>query len=148
MALLAEARRTLAQAERAVDIAWRAGQGEVGRVRIGFLASACNNVLPPVIRAFRRHFPNVALELDELLDEEQLRRLVDAQLDVGFLRAVPADLVLQSEVVLMEPLAAALPERLMHILTLQAGNSELSSNRVFEGCASKFYVLASPLWLW
>ena len=67
MALLAEARRTLAQAEPAVDIARRAGQGEVGRVRIGFLASACNSVLPPVISAFRRHVPNVALELDELL---------------------------------------------------------------------------------
>lgn len=108
-ALLVEARRVLVQAERAVEIARRAGQGELGRVRVGFLGSACNSVLPPVVRAFRTRYPHVALELNELLDDEQVHRLSEGQIDVGFLRAVPDRALLQSEVVLSEPLAAVLP---------------------------------------
>jgi DNA-binding transcriptional LysR family regulator len=104
--LLVEARRTLAQAERAVDIARRAGRGEVGRVRVGFLASASNSILPPVVRTFRTRYPSVALELNELLDDEQVRQLEEGQIDVGFLRAVPNGAILRSEVVLTEPLAS------------------------------------------
>src|SRR5215218_6549383 len=38
--LLDEARRTLAQAARAVDVAQRAGRGEAGSLGIGFVGSA------------------------------------------------------------------------------------------------------------
>lgn len=108
MALLIEARRALVQAERAVEIARRAGRGEVGHVRVGFLASACNSILPSVVRAFRTRYPQVTLELTELLDDEQVYRLGEGQLDVGFVRIVPDRALLQSEVVLREPLAAIL----------------------------------------
>lgn len=108
-ALLVEARRALAQAERAVEAARRAGRGEVGRVRVGFLASACNSVLPPVVAQFRVRFPAVTLDLEGLLDGEQLRRVAEGELDVGFVRTPPADPALPSEVVLREPLAVALP---------------------------------------
>jgi DNA-binding transcriptional LysR family regulator len=108
-ALLVEARRTLAQAERAVEAARRAGRGEVGRVRVGFLVSACNSVLPPVVAQFQARYPAVTLDLEALLDGEQLRRLAEGEIDVGFVRTPPADPALPSEVVLREPLAVALP---------------------------------------
>jgi DNA-binding transcriptional LysR family regulator len=109
VALLAEARRTLAQAERAVATAQRAGRGELGRVRVGLLVSACNNILPPVVARFRARYPSVSLELHALLDTEQLRQLAQGSLDVGFVRAVPADAQLVSEAILVEPLSAVLP---------------------------------------
>jgi DNA-binding transcriptional LysR family regulator len=109
VALLAEARRTIAQAQQAFDIARRAGQGEVGRVRVGFLSSACNSILPPVIHLFRSRFPHVALELHELLDDEQIRRLEEGHIDIGFVRTTLHSAMLQSEIVLAEPLAAVLP---------------------------------------
>lgn len=120
-ALLVEARRALAQAERAVEAAHRAGRGEVGRVRVGFLASACNSVLPPAVAVFRARYPTVTLDLEGLLDGEQLRRLAEGELDVGFVRAAPGDPALLSEVVLSEPLAAVLPadHRLAGAATLE-----------------------------
>jgi DNA-binding transcriptional LysR family regulator len=110
VALLAEARRTIVQAERAVELTQRAGRGEVGRVRVGFLASACNSILPPAVACFRERYPAVTLEMEGVLDGEQLRRLSERDLDVGFLRSEPTALNLQSEVVLAEPLAAVLPK--------------------------------------
>jgi DNA-binding transcriptional LysR family regulator len=62
-----------------------------------------------VVRAFRTRYPSVALELNELLDDEQVRRLGEGQIDVGFVRVAPDRALLQSEVVLTEPLAAVLP---------------------------------------
>lgn len=107
--LLVESRRAIAQAELAVEMTQRAGRGEVGRVRVGFLTSACNSLLPPTVARFRSRFPSVALELESLLDGEQLRRITEGELDVGLVRAAPDTTMLQSEVLLNEPLAAVLP---------------------------------------
>jgi len=46
----AEAVRTLAQAEAAVDTARRAAKGEIGRLSIGFIGSATYVFLPALIR--------------------------------------------------------------------------------------------------
>jgi DNA-binding transcriptional LysR family regulator len=61
------------------------------------------------VRAFRARYPQVALELTELLDDEQVCQLGEGQLDVGFVRVMPDTALLQSTVVLTEPLAAVLP---------------------------------------
>jgi DNA-binding transcriptional LysR family regulator len=61
------------------------------------------------VALFRARYPGVALDLEALLDGEQLRRLSEGELDVGFVRAAPGDPALPSEVVLTEPLAAVLP---------------------------------------
>src|SRR6478672_9779054 len=72
---LEEARRTLAQAEHAAQAARRAGRGEVGRLAIGFVGSATYEVLPLVLREFRRRFPGVELSLQEMTTLEQTRAL-------------------------------------------------------------------------
>jgi DNA-binding transcriptional LysR family regulator len=52
----------------------------------------------------------VALRFDELLDDEQIRRLTEGQLDVGFFRApVVGNAALAAEDLLDEPYAAVLP---------------------------------------
>ena len=68
---LAEARRTLAQAAFAVEVARGAEAGEVGRLRIGYVDAALWSPLPNVIRAFRERFPRVALTMLERLPTEQ-----------------------------------------------------------------------------
>src|SRR4051812_21953167 len=59
--LLREARPVLAQAERAVEAARRAASGEQGTLRVGFLSSVSNYLMPPVVRAFRARHPGIAL---------------------------------------------------------------------------------------
>jgi DNA-binding transcriptional LysR family regulator len=84
--LLDEAPRAFAEVDRALAETQRVGRGEVGRLRIGFLPSATNELVPAAVRTFRTAFPAVVLELSEELDEPQLEGLAQGRLDVGVLR--------------------------------------------------------------
>jgi len=86
-ALLAESRTALAQLERAAVVARRAGRGELGRLAIGYVASAAlTGVLPEALAAFRVARPDVAIELSALDTPRQWAALADGSLDIGFLR--------------------------------------------------------------
>jgi DNA-binding transcriptional LysR family regulator len=109
-AFVAEARRTLASAERAADAARRAARGELGRLAIGYVASVAYELLPAVVRAFRKRAPDVTLALAELSSAEQSRELAAGNLDVGFVRRPPPiDAGLVGKVVRKEPIVVALP---------------------------------------
>ena len=113
-----EAKRTLAQAERAVSRVRRASKGELGRLVVGFIGSATYSVLPPIIRRFRERYPDVDLTLQELSTVHQVRALREERLHVGFLRAFNSDPLLRSQVILQEPFLVALPEH--HQLSQQS----------------------------
>jgi DNA-binding transcriptional LysR family regulator len=85
---LVEARATLAQAARAIAVVRRAGEGEIGEIRLGFTASSpFTEVMPQVIYAFRRRFPEVSLKLVGMTTREQLAALVARKLDLAFIRS-------------------------------------------------------------
>jgi DNA-binding transcriptional LysR family regulator len=109
-AYLARARDILAAVEDAAREARRVQRGEVGRLDVGFVGSAMYSVVPELLRAFRERFPEVGLRLRELGTTEQLRRLEDGRLDVGFLRPPGPRSGLSIETVLREPVVAAVPE--------------------------------------
>lgn len=111
--VLAEARRTLEQAERVAIAAQRVSQGVFGRLRVGFPGSFPHTTLPAILRTFRAKFPGVELTLHERSTEEQIEALEAGAIDVGFLRLpvenAPAGLAIQP--ILREPLIVALPKR-------------------------------------
>jgi DNA-binding transcriptional LysR family regulator len=87
-ALLPEARALLTQAERAATVALRAQRGELGELRIGFTASAMfSGVIPQLINAYRRHLPEIRLQLQELATQQQLTALLERRLEVAFVRS-------------------------------------------------------------
>lgn len=109
--LLPEARATLAQAEKAVVVARRAGRGEVGRLEIGFTGSApFNPLLPQSVRRFRERWPDVQLSLNEMSTTAQFEALAAGRLDVGFLRpGQPMEMVgIAQRLLLREPLLAVM----------------------------------------
>ncbi|SDM76721.1 LysR family transcriptional regulator [Nonomuraea jiangxiensis] len=111
-AFVAEARTSLAHAERAAEAARRAGRGEAGRLVIGFVGSATNVTLPRVLRRFRARYPGVQVELRESPTAQQAEDLRQGLLDVGLLHAPLAGLaaeVLSTQTVARELLLAALP---------------------------------------
>lgn len=88
---LAEARRTLEQAGRTVEIARRARLGQYGELSIGFTASV--PFVPEVASAlfkFRQTHPAVHLQFDEMAHPEQVAALADRRLDLGFIRSAEA----------------------------------------------------------
>ncbi|HEY5930873.1 MAG TPA: LysR family transcriptional regulator [Burkholderiales bacterium] len=122
-ALLGEARQILARVEQAVLITRRAGRGEIGELAVGFISVADYNVLPVVLREFRRKYPLVNLTLRESTTDAQVRDLVAGRLDVGFLLPPVAEPALESVAILREPLIVALPEK--HPLAMKPGKLAL-----------------------
>jgi DNA-binding transcriptional LysR family regulator len=106
--LLREARRTLRQADHAVDAARRAAAGETGRLAIGFLSSTTNYVMPPVLRAFRERYPDVEVQAEDLAVAALVSGVRDQRLDAGITRPPLVD-DLMTETILTEPVAAVLP---------------------------------------
>jgi DNA-binding transcriptional LysR family regulator len=110
-AFLPEARKVLAQAEHALNMARRAARGEVGQLVVGFVSSAVYGKFASVFGLMRARYPDVALVLQDLTSEEQVEAMEAHQLDVGLVR--PPVLMaegLTSRVIGREPLVVALPE--------------------------------------
>jgi DNA-binding transcriptional LysR family regulator len=107
----AEAVRTLAQAESAVQTAKRAAGGEMGKLSIGFLGSATYAFLPELVRAFKGQYLAIRLKLQELTPLEQETAFEKGLIDVGFTRTLTAEQckTLSSRHLYTDPMMAVLP---------------------------------------
>jgi DNA-binding transcriptional LysR family regulator len=108
--LLEEARRIFVQVDQTVRTVQHVGHGEVGHLTLGFVPSASNEVLPPLLRAFGERFPGVELFLREMRPDRVVQQLHDKLVDVGFLYLPLEDASLGIECVSREPLVLALAE--------------------------------------
>jgi len=87
---LESARKLLRGAEDAIDVARRAARGEVGTLHVGYAPSVELDILPKVLLAFSKRFPDVELRLTPLATREQLEALRQRQIDVGLV-LLPAE---------------------------------------------------------
>lgn len=84
---LAEARAVLGQAEQAENAGRRAGRGEVGRVVLGYVASAVyGGVMQEQLSRFRAAWPGVKVTAQEVPMGELPGLVAQGQLDLGFVR--------------------------------------------------------------
>ncbi len=104
----AQAKRLIEEAEEIVQLTRRLAQ-LAERIVIGFVPSTLYGALPAVIRAFREAVPQIELSLIEMFTVEQLGALKGGRIDIGFGRLRFDDAQLTREVLLDEPLIAALP---------------------------------------
>jgi DNA-binding transcriptional LysR family regulator len=111
-AFLAGVKEMPLAAERATMAARRAARGETGSLRVGFTASATFNVVvPSIIRAFRRAYPDIDLTLEEANTAPLIARLREGVLDAAFLRPGSADTGdFQVRRLSEEPMVVALPK--------------------------------------
>ncbi len=106
---LTEARLVLQQVDRAVLLARRAHQGEIGELKIGFTASApFTSTLPRSILAFRQAYPDVHLELQELSSGQAVEALLEERVEVGLIRPIALPDSLEAVELFSEPLVAVL----------------------------------------
>ena len=84
--LLEDAYRVLQVAEVAEQRAKKASHGLVGTLRVGVIAPTANSWLAAILNQFRKEHPGVQLSFFDLPSIEQMRRLREGELDVGFLR--------------------------------------------------------------
>ena len=109
-AILADSEELL---QRIADIELRArkiGSGEVGHLRIGFVAFATASVIPAIVLAFRKLYPGVALDLKNMPTVQQIDALKSGSIDVGFVRLPVSVDVLLVDSIHQEPFAIVLPK--------------------------------------
>jgi DNA-binding transcriptional LysR family regulator len=108
--MLTEARRLLGLLENAVELVRRTGSGAVGAIAIGFVPSASNAALPPLLRRFSATHPDVTMHLREMAPGDLVRRLHAGDLDVCFMYLPFSDPSLEQAVISREAFIVALPE--------------------------------------
>ena len=109
-ALVADAERLLGQVEEIRLRVERLGSGEVGHLRVGFVASATLNLVPAVMVAFRRQYPGVTFSLKNIPTAEQVEMLRSGELDAGFVRMPLREPGLSIALVSREPFAIVVPK--------------------------------------
>lgn len=62
------------------------GTGDVGELRIGFLGSAMQHVIPDLLLKLKSNFPRIKTSLEELSNQSQLDAVLKDSLDLGFVR--------------------------------------------------------------
>jgi LysR family hydrogen peroxide-inducible transcriptional activator len=78
-----------------------------GTLTVGFIPTVAPFVLPRVIHRFGREFPNATLEVYEGLTEELVQKIIAAELDVAITSLPIKSRLIQTEVLLAEPLLVA-----------------------------------------
>lgn len=91
------------------------GEGDTGEVRIGFLGSAMQNVIPQLLVRLRDKFPKIKTSLEERSNLEQVDAVLKDELDLGFVRLsrVPAELHMQT--VFKDTFSLVVARKLPHV---------------------------------
>ncbi|MDQ0240419.1 LysR family transcriptional regulator [Arthrobacter bambusae] len=112
--LLTHARKVLTQYEAMGAALRQARNGEIGRLRLGFVSSAAISAIPPVVRYLRSEWPGIELDLREVTTDEQMDLIAAGTLDAGIAREVRAGPGISQTLLRNEPLvvAVALDHRL------------------------------------
>ena len=107
---LAEARRMLADAERARERTKEGALGRRGHLDLGLIASAMLGVLPAILHAFRSRYPDVSLAIREFEIAGLFEALSAGAIDVGFVHPPLRTPAALGQIALeRDPLVAVLP---------------------------------------
>lgn len=109
VAFLTEARRLLGLADGALDHVRRIHAGSAGTVRIGFTSTAAFGVLPALLNQVGAAYPEIDLDLYEMVTREQIDGLLTGDLDLGLARPPFDPAMFASRLLHREALLLAVP---------------------------------------
>ena len=84
-AFLAETRLTLAQAEKAKQVAQETAKGMRGHLTVAYIAPLLMGFMPESLKTYHEKFPEVDVNLVEMPLTEQMAALQDGTLQIGFM---------------------------------------------------------------
>lgn len=107
---LEQARLTIAQAEKAINMARQVSKAKQKMLRIGFVPVAEMKIFPYVLPNLRVQNPELKIELHSLNNIEQFKGIKKGELDITFTRQRLDSEEIESRFVLREPLVFILPK--------------------------------------
>ena len=85
-------------------------RGELGEIVIGFLASSAYDVLPTIIKHYRKQYPSIHVVLKQQTSAEQLKALQEGTIQIGIISEPIEDETLNFEIIRRESMVIALPK--------------------------------------
>ncbi len=86
------------------------GDGDTGELRIGFLGSAMQHVIPSLLLSLKDKYPKIRTSLEERPNAFQLEAVLKDDLDMGFVRLARVPAGLHMETVFEDTFSLVLPE--------------------------------------
>ena len=102
--------RMLAEIENFHAHARQIGAGEIGKLKIAHPGSITHSILPDLLVALTEKFPQLEIELFELLTDNFEQALINYQIDIGFSRELPKNKSLAARLVSSENFALVVPQ--------------------------------------
>jgi DNA-binding transcriptional LysR family regulator len=93
-----------------LDTAKLLQDGKKGALKIGYVGSAMQNVIPNLLLKFEKNNPNILFNLKEIDNNKQIDDLLSFSLDIGFVRLERIPRTLASKVILKENFCLVLPK--------------------------------------
>ncbi|ANH80203.1 transcriptional regulator [Niabella ginsenosidivorans] len=88
----------------------RIGEGKIAELRIGFIGSAAQTVIPDLLFRLNKKYPTIEVSLNELPNETQIEYLLENKLDFGFVRSHIAPPGLSMRVITEETFSLVVPK--------------------------------------
>jgi DNA-binding transcriptional LysR family regulator len=107
-AFLAEARKIIAQVDRAAQVA-RSAAGTAPSLRVGIIDASYDS-MPQILHEVQARYPDLVINQVEASVPEQYQRLLDGRLDVGIGRAAMAPPGVASQLFREDPLGVLIPD--------------------------------------
>jgi len=89
--------------------------GSEGTLKLGYVGSAMQNVIPSLLKQFKKNHSSIKFSLSELDNSMQIDALLEGQIDLGFVRLSQVPKSLEMKTILTEPFCLVLPKK--HLLT-------------------------------
>ncbi len=81
-----ELTRNLNSLDRIISYARLINEGVNGELRLGYVGSAMQKIIPELLLYFTKQHPNVTFSLNEMENNEQIHALLNEEIDIGFVR--------------------------------------------------------------
>ncbi len=117
--------KQLAETKRQIQLI---GEGDKGELRIGFLGSAMQQVIPELLLKLKDAFPKIKTSLEERSNLNQVDAVLKDELDIGFVRLarVPAALTMHN--VFKDTFSLVLPESYPMLTREYKGMGQFANN--------------------
>lgn len=108
--LQVEFKKYAKELENIVQHAKLLNDGLLGSLKLGYVGSAMQGVIPELLLAFRKQHPKVLFDLKEMDNQKQIDGLMSYDIDIGFVRLERIPKGLKTYPVLKEPFCLVLPK--------------------------------------
>ncbi|MBL4724708.1 MAG: LysR family transcriptional regulator [Lutibacter sp.] len=107
--LQSEITRNLKSLDHILNHAKLLADGKDGNLKLGYVGSAMQKIIPELLLQFRKNHPNVLFSLTEMDNQKQIEGLTSQSIDVGFVRLERVPKGLEIKPVLTEHFCLVLP---------------------------------------